>query len=503
MIFKKMLEFLEICTAFRLITFICLIFLLSFNAFGLCSIYLNGTPNNNSTITSDNNSTTINLEDINNKEEIINQITQLIALIITIIVSLVVAIFQILNPKYYQILKNILLRKENIFLFSLSLAIVFLTISYNFFNKLNNTILTVEFVFLILSIGFLTILIYKLAKYSSKSTLIFSYLNSLGNLDIFKEVCDKYGYPKEEKGRCEVILKSSEDKEDMGISIIEKEDYEKNREIKQLSREIKENKNESDLESVFDILNLAIEDSEYKFFLKSLDRLNDKIFSTINDNDLNYDIKNNVLYLLFSCYDRLVKTSIKKERFEFYALILESYEKLGKVLIDLENFTSVKELVDQIEKHSHDLNQKIFHIDYSYKGTDCIFHLINYYINKDSYEEFEVQKWLEVAGSIAEDITEVDYRIKYNTIRTDYTSRTKLEYNPVIKIITDLENLDNQVIKKLTKINDMAKNGECVIETISLILKSITIKLIEIGDFTTTYDIYIAYEKIAEDAINE
>ena len=108
-----------------------------------------------------------------------------------------------------------------------------------------------------------------------------------------------------------------------------------------------------------------------------------------------------------------------------------------------------------------------------------------------------------MAGSIAEDIAEVDYRIKYSTIRTDYTSRTKMEYNPVSKIITDLENLEKQVIKRLTRINDTAKNGERVIETISLILKSITKKLIEIGDFTITYNSYIVYKKIAEDSINE
>ena len=374
MIFKKILDFLETCTFFRLITFTCLIFLLcSSNAFGSCSIYLNGMSNNNSTITSNNNNTTTNLEDINNKEQTINQITQLIALIITIIVSLVVAIFQILNPKYYQLLKNILLRKENIFLLSLSLVIVFSTILYNFFNNLNNTILIVEFILLILSIGFLTVLIYKLAKYSSKSTLVFSYLDSLDNFDIFKEVCDKYGYPKEEKGKYEIILKSSEDEKDMELSTIEKEDYEKNQDIKQLSREIKENKNESDLESVFDVLNLAIEDSEYKFFLKNLDRLNGKIFCTINTNNLNYEYKKQYTVSLVRCYDRLVKTSIKNERFEFYTLILESYEELGKILIDLENFASVKEVVDQIEKHSHDLNQRSFTLTILIRGQIVFF----------------------------------------------------------------------------------------------------------------------------------
>lgn len=532
MIFKEILKAVRVFTLFRkLILFSFIFYLLSFNSFGSNLIYSNETYNNISN-TSDTFDYTGNLiedenryyehqsqntsnfsiifesflqsneEKIKSKKEIINQLIQLILFMLTIIVSFVVGIFQILNPKYHQLLKVVLQNSKRSYqALLISSIIVFLTLSYNFFCTQTNIVLIVEFILLIFSIIFLSIFLYELMNYSNKSTLISFYLDSLDDIDICKEVCSKYGYPKEERGEIKVILKPLDD-EHMECSVVEEIDEKKNHDIRQLTLKIQENSSDSDLESIFDILNFSIDSSEYKFFLENLSKMEEKIFCFINNKDLNYDIREKVLMLMFSCYDRLIKTAIHSEKFEFFTLVINSYEKLGKILIDLENFGDVKKLVDQIEKHSHDLNKKIFHVDYSYKGPDCIFHLICYYINKDSYDDLEVQKWLEAVGSIAEDMTEVDYKIKYNTIRTEYTSKTNSEYNPVYKIINDLEKLEAKVIEKSTQINERKINGECVIETISFILKNIIKKLIKIGDFTVTYDVYILYTKIAEDAIN-
>ncbi|MDD2340367.1 MAG: hypothetical protein PHG79_08970 [Methanosarcina sp.] len=110
---------------------------------------------------------------------------------------------------------------------------------------------------------------------------------------------------------------------------------------------------------------------------------------------------------------------------------------------------------------------------------------------------------METIGSIAEDITEVDYKIKYKSIRVDYTTETESKDHPVYQIINNLEKLNKQVIRKIPEIENSDNKVGCIVEVTSLILKNITMKLIKVNDFSTTYSIYSAYKTITEDAMTK
>jgi len=477
------------------------------------TIYENISGKYNSQFTDDNTNFTINIftknaesniNIFNIKMNILNQIIQLIIFILTIIMAVNIATYQILEPKFHPLFKALMFKRTIFIVLASVLLVNFGILTYNFVNIPSNTMLNIELTVLFLSTISLIILFYKLIRYSNKSSLIVAYLNSLNNYDIFAEVCNKFGYPNEEKkSEISLILKSVflNDAKDNNPSVGKENLKLDNEQIKLLNKKIKEHKNESDIESIFDIMASMIEKSEYKFFHKHINKIHEILFPILKDKSLNSTMRENIVYFLIINYDKLIKISIDKEDFEYYVFLIEAYEKLGEILIDVEDFKSVKIVVDQIGKYSFDINRKIFHIDYSYKPSDSIFKLINYYIDTETYNEQIVQKWLEIIGAIAEDIVNVDYQIKYRSIRNDYTSKTKSEYNPVNQIINDLELLNKKVIKRITPANDV-KNGQYVIEITSSILKQITMELLELNDYSTTYNIYSAYKKITQNSIN-
>ncbi|WP_135611099.1 hypothetical protein [Methanococcoides sp. AM1] len=443
------------------------------------------------------------------KINVLNQLIQSIILLFTIIITIGIAIHQVLEPKYHPLLKTLLFKRMNGFFLALILLFYFAVLAINFYHTPTSRELNIELPIIFLPIFFLLFVLYKLLCYSNKSTLIELYLKSLSSYDIFSEVCNKFEYPKEENISGPLIaLKHSyytfqhtDDDEKVDLPTFAENIKRDGEKIRKLNLDIRTLGQESDLESVFDILALAIEKSEYKFFSKCIDKMNEKIFPILLDNALNDTIKENIVLLIIENYTKLAKISIHEENYHSYTILIHNYEKIGKILIDTNDFKNAKKIVDCVGTHSFDLNSKTFHVDYSYKGNDCIFNLINYYIDKESYDDQKIQRWLEIIGAIAEDIVNVDYQIKHRSIRDDYTSKTESDYNPVNQIINDLELLNTKIIKKITPINDVSKNGENLIETISLILKQITMELLKRDDYSTTYNVYSAYGQIARAAI--
>lgn len=456
----------------------------------------------------------------NNKIDTLNQIIEIYVLLITVIIAVIIALYQLFNPKYHQLLET-LLKKES-YLFISIILIVFGIFAYNFYIIPTNRILDIEFFILAALTVFLIYFVYKLTKYSNKYNLISSYLSIIVDYDIFKEICNRYGYPEEEniqKNLFMELMKSSAEKlqnkfknsmeefslenKDESLDSIKKKFQSKNQNIRFLNKTISKNSKESDIESIYDILLLAIEDSDYRFFSKIIEQVDEILFSIIKNDTADPQIKEKIIDFLFMNYNRLVTKAININKFEFYLTVSESYEKMGKILIDKGDLEKVKILVDKIGRHAYAINKKTFHEDYSYKATDCIFNLIYYYIDKKPYSDYEVQKWLETIGSIAEDITEVDYKIKYKSIRVDYTTETESKDHPVYQIINNLEKLNKQVIRKIPEIENSDNKVGCIVEVTSLILKNITMKLIKVNDFSTTYSIYSAYKTITEDAMTK
>lgn len=439
---------------------------------------------NNSDVTNDNTNITLSSDELNYKTNILYQILQFITFAITIIIVISIALYQLFEPKFHPLLKTLVFRKKNILGLLIIFMIFFGTLIYNFFNMATNFALNIELVILILSSIFLFYFFYKLIYYSNKSDLIIDYLNSLTEDEIMKEVCIKFEYPDE--------IEISQ-----GMLMLES--------ITDSSHEIseKKKKRESDIESIFDILSSMIEKSEYKFFCKHLDEVNKIVFPVLKNDKINQVIKKKVASFLIENHDKLINTSINENKYIYYIFLIESYENLGKWLIDVEDLETLKILVDQIGQHSFDINKRIFHQDYSYRASDLILSLINYYIDKDTYDDYTVQTWLEIVGAIAEDIAGVDYKVKYRSIRVDYTRKTISEENPVYPIINKLKLLNKRIILEISNTDDDYKNGERIIETISVILKNILLKIIEKNDSSIVYDISSAYQQIATVSIDK
>lgn len=307
--------------------------------------------------------------------------------------------YQLFNPKYHQLLET-LLKKES-YLFISIILIVFGIFAYNFYIIPTNRILDIEFFILAALTVFLIYFVYKLTKYSNKYNLISSYLSIIVDYDIFKEICNRYGYPEEEniqKNLFMELMKSSAEKlqnkfknsmeefslenKDESLDSIKKKFQSKNQNIRFLNETISKNSKESDIESIYDILLLAIEDSDYRFFSKIIEQVDEILFSIIKNDTADPQIKEKIIDFLFMNYNRLVTKAININKFEFYLTVSESYEKMGKILIDKGDLEKVKILVDKIGRHAYAINKKTFHEDYSYKATDCIFNLIYYYIDK-------------------------------------------------------------------------------------------------------------------------
>ncbi len=442
------------------------------------------------------------------KIEMLNQLIQSIIFLFTIIITIGIAIHQVLEPKYHQLLKSLLFNKKHLLLLALTMGIYFIVLCINFFIEYYDPWLKIEFAVLFIPILYLLYLLYKLINYSNKSILIDSYLTSLSELDVFSEVCNKIGYPKEEDiSAPHLRLKYAlfTNNKTIDFPTFESEIKLDNEKIRELNLKIKNNNQEADIESVFEIIEFSIDKSEYYFLSKHMDTIYDIFYQILMDKTLNNTIKENITSFLIDNYSNLVKLSIHKEDFQYYTIVIRYYERLGKLLIDINYLNGVRKIVENVGKHSLDLNEKIFHINYSYKGNDCIFSLINYYIDIDTntYDDEEVEKWLQMIGAVAEDIVTVDYQIKYRSIRNDSLHQTKLSYNPVDKIIKDLTLLNDKIIQNINLKNNDSVNGERVIEITSSILKNITIKLLEIDDFSTTYNVYAAYEKITQNSINK
>lgn len=466
------------------------------------NISLNNEINNNNTNIS------LNTEKINYKTNILFQIMQFLTFALALYFAIAIALYQMFEPKFHPLLNTLLFDNKNIIFIVVIILVYFGTLTLNFIATPSDMMLTIEFLFLFIAVILLFYLFCRIIKYSNKYILIKEYLNSITNIEIFKEVCMEFGYPQEQKtSESGLLLKSlfatnSEDIDEKYYNSEKKKANESNKQIRKLNENIKNNKEKSDLRSVFDALSIMIEKSDDKIFYQISDEIETVLFPIIKNENYNSYIKNNIAYFLIVNYDRLIKISIDNEKYSVFTSIINAYEKLGKLLIDKNDFDTVKMLVDQLGKHSFDINRKLFHLDYSYKASDSILNLIHYYMDKDAYVDTEVQKWLEIVGAIAEDLINVDYKIKYNSIRIDFTSKTVSDENPVYRIINELKNVNKRVVEKSLDATAKSDNGAAVFETISVILKNAMLKLIKKNDSSVTYEIISVFKEIGTQSIN-